>query len=201
MKNKGFTIIEIIISISILSLLGIALLGLQRVLGQNQILITKTYRNIEVSNKIAANIVRELRMARTAENGYYALEKTDDNELIFYSDVDFDGLAERVRYTRTGNSLVKGVTKSSGFPPAYPSSDESIVELTVNIRNLSEPVFFYYNESWPTDTVNNPLSTNLRLSNAKIIRIYLKINEEANRPEKDFIVDINAQIRILKENL
>lgn len=43
-------------------------------------------------------MTREIREARTGDDGSYPIERADDKEFIFYSDIDKDGAVERVRY-------------------------------------------------------------------------------------------------------
>ena len=43
-------------------------------------------------------MVKEIREARTSDDGSYPIEKARDKEFIFYSDIDKDGEVERVRY-------------------------------------------------------------------------------------------------------
>ena len=97
--------------------------------------------------------------------------------------------------------MSKGIIEPVGFPVSYPPANEKIVEIANNVRNQTLPIFYYYNGDWPQDTVNNPLLPPARVSNTKLIRVYLRLNSEENEPNRDFILESYTQIRMLKENL
>jgi len=199
-ENKGFTLIEVTITAFLIIVIAAAVVGIQYSIGQNQLVAWQEYLNVDQANSNMANFVREIRNAQPSDAGAYPLVEALDQEIIFYSDIDFDGHVERVRYTLSGSQLMKGVIKPVGFPPTYPLENEKVIVLTENVRNAWEPLFYYYNENWPTDTVNNPLQASIRVSNTKIIKFHLRINTNANDTDRDFILESEAQIRVLKNN-
>lgn len=199
--GSGLTLIEILVATVILGLLGAGLLTLQFILGKNQTLVISNYLSVDEANSHMAAFIREIRSARSGDNASYPLEVVDDNEIVFYSDVDYDGATERVRYTLSGTQFSRGVVEPTGFPVTYPVGQEKVKELTNNIRNGVTPVFYYYNSDWPSDTINNPLVQNQRLSQTRTVRIYLRLNQKANDPDSDYILESSSQIRMLKENL
>jgi hypothetical protein len=93
------------------------------------------------------------------------------------------------------------VVKPSGDPPQYILADETINVISRYVRNGSLLFFTYYNGDWPTDTVNNPLPTLTRLSDTKLMHVYLKINIDPSRLPDDFDLESDIQIRNLKINL
>jgi len=202
MKNiKGFTLVEILIVLVLMSVLAGALLSLQFILTQNQIVVWQSYVGVSEANNNVSALVREARTLRYADNGDYPLLLAEDNELIFYSDVDYDGDAERIRYFLVGTDFTKGVIEPTAPPVSYPTNQEKTKVVSENIRNGATPVFEYYNEDWPEDLVNNPLSTPADPSDIKLVKIYLRLNAVADKPEKDFILESYTQLRTLKENL
>lgn len=200
-KEKGFTLIELLIGMALTSIIALGLLGLQYILTRSQIVSFKSYVNVDDANKAVTSLVREIRNIRPGENAAYPLERAQDQELIFYSDIDFDGQSERVRYTLTGTQLIKGIIEPTGFPATYPAASEKTRVMTSNVRNGSEPIFYYYNGDWPSDTTNNPLDTPVRLSDTKLMKVYLKLNKDENDPTNDFILESYVQLRMLKQNL
>jgi len=199
--EKGFTLIEVLVASVVIVALGMAILGLQYVLGQSQVFIWKSSVDVDQANFSMQTLVREIRTARPSDSGAYSLELVSDQEIIFYSDIDFDGKNERVRYFLDGTVLSKGVIEPVGFPPTYPAEDEKVKVLSENIRNGEEPIFFYYNGNWPADIENNPLPSGNRLSDTRSIGFLLKLNADSNQPDKDYILESYVQIRMLKENL
>jgi prepilin-type N-terminal cleavage/methylation domain-containing protein len=199
-KEQGFTLIEILVVMVITGIFGIALLGLQYIISQNQVEVWKNYLSVDDANANITRLVRELRNARTGDNGAYALVQADDQELIFYADIDYDGETERVRYTLVDTEFTRGIIEPTGFPVTYPSDQEKTNVVAENVRNVTDPIFYYYNGDWPEDTTNNPLDTPTRLSDTKLMRLYLKVNQ-TDDTTKDYILESYVQIRSLKENL
>lgn len=198
--SRGVTIIELLLGMAILGMIGVGLVSLQYILSQNQIAITKGYKYIDDANYIVSTFTREIRGARQSDNGSYLLALANDTEIVFYSDTDLDGKVEWVRYYLNGTTFAKEIIKPLGYPAVYDQLSKKTSILSDAVRNTTTPLFYYYNEDWPTDTTNNHLLVNDRLSKTKTIKIYLRINGEVN-PDKDYVIESSAQIRSSKENL
>lgn len=199
--NKGFTLIETIITIVIFALLmgvvsGFIVLGYrtQSYSFQQSMAIGEARKGIET-------MVKEIREARGGDDGSYVIEKAEDYEFIFYSDIDKDEATERVRYFVEGTDFKKGVIDPAGWPIDYLPENEVVTILSRYVRNGATLVFTYYNGDWPGDTVNNPLPTPARLKETKLMHVYLIVNVDPNRPPQNFDLESDAQIRNLKTNL
>ncbi|QQS38918.1 prepilin-type N-terminal cleavage/methylation domain-containing protein [Candidatus Woesebacteria bacterium] len=200
-NSAGITLIELLVVMGISLILGGGVLGLQYILAQNQQLAIDSYYNVDTANINLNTMTREIRTARVSATGSYPIATADDNEIIFYSDIDFDNVVERVRYTRNDNELEKGIVKPSGQPASYVISNEIVKLLTEDIRNDDLPIFTYFNGDWPIDIINNPLSSPPVLSDIKLVRIYLKVNQSSDPTSEDFILDSYTTFRMLKDNL
>src|SRR3972149_3871469 len=199
--NHGLTLIEVLIALVITGMLGAALLGLQFIISQNQIVAWQSYISVDEANSNVTSLVREVRTAKEGDNGAYPLASADDQEIIFYSDYDFDGGTERIRYFLNGTQFSKGVIEPTGQPATYPTGSELLKLLSGNVRNGADPAFYYYNGDWPADTLNNPLATPANLSEIKLVRVLLKLNTDPDDPSNDYILESYSQVRVLKENL
>lgn len=201
MKHRATTLIETIMVIFIFTLALVAI----------STFIVNGYRTykfnfeqivaISEARKGIETMVKEIREAKTGDNGAYALIQAGDFEFIFYGDIDKDSQTERVRYFLDGSNFKKGVIDPTGDPPEYLSVNEIVKILSRYVRNDSVHVFIYYNGDWPADTINNPLPTLTRLADTKLMHVYLKINVDPNRPPLDFELESDTQIRNLKTNL
>ncbi len=96
--KQGFTLVETVVAISVFTLILGALFGLvtmaYRTYGytwEQSLAIDEARRGIEI-------MVKEIREAKSGDNGSFAIERADDKQFIFYSDIDNDGKTERVRY-------------------------------------------------------------------------------------------------------
>ena len=142
---------------------------------------------------------REVREAQSSQEGAYPLQVANDQEISFYSDVDNDGQVEFVRYFLSGNNLMRGVIEPGSPPNVYSPGTEATRIISEYVRNGVEPVFYYYNGSWPSDVVNNPLVLADRLLETRLVEINLMINTSPNTQD-DLEVSTRVMIRNLKTN-
>jgi len=208
MQNKitdnqgGFSLVEVLIVIFIFGLMSIILSNLIVIGYRSYNYNFQQIAAINEARKGVETMVREIRGAKSGDDGSYPIVEAGDLQFIFFGDIDRDGLTERVRYFISGSDLNKGVVKPSGDPLQYILSGETISTLSHYVRNSALiPIFTYYNGDWPGDTVHNPLPTLTRLSDTKLMHVKLRINVDLNRPPDDFLLESDAQIRNLKTNL
>jgi len=192
--KRAFTLIETLVTIFVFALAMGAVFGLvtlgyrtQSYTFQQSTAINETRRGIEI-------MVREIREARGADDGSYIIEKAEDFEFIFYSDIDKDNAVERVRYFIEGTNFKKGVIDPSGWPIKYDLNEEKLFILSQYVQN-QPPIFKYY------DSQGIELSPPARLKDTKLMKVYLVINVDPNRPPQDFVLESSVQIRNLKTNL
>lgn len=97
-KTKGFTLIELLVTMAIFVI----------ALGAVTSFIINSYRSqafnyqqstaIDQARRGIETMTKELREARMGDDGSYIIERAEEYEIIFYSDIDKDGDTERVRY-------------------------------------------------------------------------------------------------------
>lgn len=115
---KGFTLIETIVTITVFVLIMGAVTGFiimayrtQSYTWQQSMAIDEARRGIEA-------MVKEIREAKEGEDGSFPIEKAEDKEFIFFTDVDEDGEIERVRYflgtVGSGNQTNECITFAQG---------------------------------------------------------------------------------------
>lgn len=194
-SESGFTLIEVLVSAAIMVILGVAFLGLQYILSENQTSAWQNYLSIESANGAVSMLTKELRSANQSETGSYPLEVAGDQEIVFYADYDYDNIAERVRYTLSGTELIKGITEPSGDPVSYNLANESVRTLTNIVRNGTDPAFFYYNSDWPGDSVNNPLIPADRISDTRQVKVILDINPSLE--DNNYTLEGMVKVRML----
>jgi len=199
-NTKGFTLIELLIVIVVITLLGGMVLSLQYIISRSQTSAWSNFLNVDASSSAVTGLTRELRNAKSGDNGSYPLVTANDQEIIFFSDYDFDGKTERIRYTLSGTNLIRGVIEPTDPPITYPTASEIVSTLTSYVRNGTAPVFYYYNSDYPQVTSGNPIPQALRISNTRLVRIILTVNTKDNDPRGNYTVEDNAMLRILKDN-
>jgi len=199
--KQGFTIIEVTVSAFLMVILGISIFALQKVIGDSQLFAFTNYTNVDEANYSVSQMAREIRTMRQGQNGSYPIISGTDNDFSFYSDIDFDGESELVRYWLDGGTLYKSVIDPVGFPAVYPPENAIVRPLSDNVQNGADPLFLYFNDAWPEDSVNNPLPTPVDLAEVRLIRISLNIRSNDNVGTRGYLLNTNVAIRILKDNL
>ncbi|MBU4360349.1 prepilin-type N-terminal cleavage/methylation domain-containing protein [Candidatus Parcubacteria bacterium] len=194
MKNKGFTLLELIVAISIfvLATFAVSAFIVQSFRAQNFSLeqsgaITEARRGIET-------LVKELREALPGDTGAYPIEFANDQEIIFYADYDRDNAIEKVHYWLDGSDFKKNVIEASGSPLSYSEEGETEI-ISRFVRNNTTTIFTYYDGDYTTSAT--PADPN----NVKLIHIYLKINVNPQRAPTNFELESDVSLRNLKENL
>ncbi len=199
--KEGFTLIEVVFTMAITAIFISSLLLLQQFLSDSQNLLSLSTQSFNEANLGVDSMIREIRNAKYSDTGAYPLELANNQEIIFYANVDGDSNIERVRYYLDGTELKRGLINPTGSPAQYLTANEQTTLVISYVQNLAAPIFYYYNGNWPTDTSNNPLPAPARLTDTKMIKVSLVINPKPPRPESQFTLESYAQIRNLKTNL
>jgi prepilin-type N-terminal cleavage/methylation domain-containing protein len=113
---RGFTLIETLIAVFIFTLAMGAATGFIVVFYRTHSYASQQVTAIEEARRGIETMVKETRAARTGDNGAYPVERADDKQFIFYSDIDNDGQTERIRYflsTINSGSQAKECTVTS----------------------------------------------------------------------------------------
>src|SRR3989344_699915 len=78
---RGFTIVEVSVAGLLMVVLGTAILGLQKVLIDTELLGFVNYTNVDEANFSLSQMAREMRTMRSGQNGAYAFIYGDNNEI------------------------------------------------------------------------------------------------------------------------
>ncbi len=198
---RGFTLIETIVVIVIFTLAIGAVFSLIVMAYRVQGYTWQQSQAIEEARKGIEIMVKEIREARTGEDGSYTIDKTEDKEFGFYSDIDRDLDIEKVRYFIEGDPdslegalFKKGVINPVGIPATYPTSSEVVTTLAKYLRN-APPIFRYFDEN------GNELPSPARRKDSTLMQVYLIINVDKDRSPQNFELKSEVQIRNLKRNL
>lgn len=155
--------------------------------------------NSNVTAKYAVDrISSTVREAKTSEEGAYPLIDAGDTSLAFYSDVDDDGEVERIRFFIDGGQLKQGLVEP-GSPPQLYTEPEQVSVLIDAIDNQGQPIFEYFNELWPGDTINNPLDEAARLLYTRMVGIRIPVNYSSDEATRTTL-ETKVLIRNLKTN-
>lgn len=188
--NAGFTLLETLIAMSILLIVF--------VLGSNYIITgfksfafgSEQEEAISTARRSLEIMTKEIRGANNSNQGEYPIQTMDSNDFIFFSDIEYDGDFEKVRYFLDGTDIKKTVTEPGS------SNDYSGIGVTTIIgryvNNQDESIFSYYDRDY-TETTD--------LDSVRLIHIVLKINVTPERAPNDYYVETDVHLRNLKDNL
>ena len=169
--NRGFTLIETIIAITILSgvTFVIGMFGLD--VFDFQIFLDDALIMQQEIGLTLTDMGTEVRAMGPSANGSYPIEVASDTSLIFYSDIDGDGAFERVRYFISGNTLQRGVIEPAGNPATYPLASETVREVVTNVilpPIAVQPLFIYYDQGYTGS--QPPLSLPININRIRLIK-------------------------------
>jgi len=189
-NKKGFTLIEVLISVLIASVL---MLVLNRFIVESYKSLTfasEQEEAVENARDALDIMITEIRSANFSQQGAYALLKTEEQDFIYYSDVDADGATEKIRYFLEESELKRVVTEP-GLSMDY-SGVGSTSTIASYMNNQEEPIFTYYDSDYlEVETIND----------IRLVNIQLKINVTPNIAPNDYWARTDVNLRNLKDNL
>jgi prepilin-type N-terminal cleavage/methylation domain-containing protein len=199
--TDGFTFLEVIIAVFVFSVIVAGVAAFSAYYLNNSAFSFEETQSIGLAQTGITQMIRDIREARTGEDGSWPIMEANDNEFIFFSDVTGDGLADRVRYFLNGTTLQKGVIQPTAVPVTYPTNTEKIYTIASYVNASSSAIFKYYNGNWPSDTINNPLAPASRISDTRYVTVDIKIDIQPNFSAQPFELTGGVGIRSMKDNL
>lgn len=200
-KNKkksvsGFTLVETLFGVAIFVLIvGVLTLFSKNIWTYNSF-VSAGFTNTDNGRQMFKTMVSEIRTASTADTGAYTISQATSSSFTFYSDIDNDGLKEKVRYFLTGTTIQKGVNKPTGSPRIYNPVNEKISTLATNATSI---VFSYYDKNYDGNTA--ALSSPIKIPNVRLVKITATLDQDPNRSPAPTIFSTQVSIRNLKDNL
>ncbi len=196
-NKKGFSLIETILVVAITGLIVSAVANFQSDIFSFSRNFSSTLSSVDDARKVLKPFANEVRGAAPSALGAYPIEEATSTSFIFFSDIDSDGVEERVRYFLDGDELKKGTIVPSGNPLEYDSSDEDINTVVYNIIN--QDIFSYYDTYY--DGTTEPLDFPASVLDIRLIKIEIVIDKDANEAPPAFTVTTQVSFRNLKDNL
>ena len=199
---SGFSLIEVVVAMGIAAIvfLMVGVLG-------NQFSIVSNFVNQKLQNEGRAQsalqtMVREIRSAGPSAIGGFAIESATPSSFIFFSDIDGDGLVERVRYflstsTAATSTISKGIVKPAGNPLAYVTSTEAMSPIITDSVSTST-IFSYFDANY-TGTENS-LPSPIDPSKIRIIKIEVMVDVNPGKNPSPTYFTNSVMIRSLRSN-
>jgi type II secretory pathway pseudopilin PulG len=199
-KNKleeGFTVVEMLITIFIVTLVGIAIVNFQiNIFSLNK--ISGDSMNAQTDARKALKVMSsEIRSISPSDNGSYAIALAATSTITFYEDIDNDNSKEQVRYFKSGTNLKKGVIQPTGT--IYNPANEVVTNLVSDLVNSSSsPIFYFYDKNYDGSTA--PLSYPINIPSIRLIKINIFIDKDINKSPTPIHVTTQVSLRNLKDN-
>lgn len=200
-NQKGFTIIEIVVAVSIFSIVSVGLMYLVGVVFTQATKNGSSIANADQTRKLSYQIMQELRNAITASNGAYSIATVSDQQLSFYANVDGGTDIEKVRYYLSNGKLYRGIIKQSSSPINYNGTETSTVVQNDVANSATTPLFYYYDENFD-DNIDNPLTQPVNIANVTYIKLNIEVlKRNGLSVTAKYTVNAGAALRSLKTNL
>lgn len=194
----GMTFVEVLIGVAILGFLALAVGAFSADVFSLNSVIQNGLTAQQDGRQVVKTMAAELREASQSSTGGYPIELASTSEIIFYSDVNNDGLKEKIRYYLSGLVLLKDVVKPSGNPLVY-SGGTTTFTVIHDVRNGTTSIFTYYDKNY-TGT-SSPLSFPVNLLSIRLIKVSLAIDRDPYRSPVPLFVQTQVMLRNLKDNL
>lgn len=198
--KKGFSIIEIIVTISIIAFIMVVIGAFQRdIFFFNS--ISQSNLTAQMDGRRGAKIFSTaIRQAAPSALGAYPIVQASSTSITFYADNDNDGVEEQIRFFLSGTNFRKGVVVPTGNPLTYNQNNEVVTTIVSNVTNgFVTPVFEYFSSNYAG--TSTPLTTPISILSVRLVKLQLLVDRDVNRPPNALTVTTQVTLRNLKDNL
>lgn len=153
--DRGFSLTELLIAVVILPMVLSAAYLVFMTMSGNYSSISAQSEATSEAQRALDTLVRELRQAQEITDGGGAFEVAEPSRASFYTDLDRDGIPERITYYVDGTDLFRA--EGSATVPVYPYDFvEGPAQRVVNLTTSTNAVFSYYDMSDPLTVSASP---------------------------------------------
>lgn len=174
--NKGFTLLELLISIGILT--GVIFTIFYFIYSISN-LGNYFIQSFEVQQELQLTfqkIIPEMRSMDVSNIGSYPLSEKTSSSIKFYSDYDGNGLYDQVRYFVSSSTLKRGFIIPTGNPLTYNLANEKIDDLAHNIIISTSSIFSYFGSNYTGS--ESELASSTVISDVRVIKIKLTAKQQ-----------------------
>ncbi len=192
-KQPGYTLVEMLVVVAILLIIvPVLFASINSLYKTHSRTLSRAFALVGTTNSVK-EITRGIRAASYAENGAVPIVSIATSSLIMYTDSDYDGKVERVRYYLDNTTIWKGTIEPTATS-SYPENTEVITKLTDNIiNNETNTAVFKYYTSTSTEITSTSNILNIRRVSVTLIGSYKFSNEKS-----EIKIKSSASIRNLK---
>lgn len=191
-KKRGFTMIETIVWIAIFVSAMLAIVSsLLYFYHANSYAIEQANATVSAQRGLE-QIMRVIREGAYSSQGAFPIVSIEENDFVFYADIDDDALIERVHFYIDGTDFMRGVLEATGNPPDY-SGTETTSVIAEHVRNIEQNIttFHYYDELGVEITNFNNWTA------VRFVQVELAVNVTIGTLPNQFTLNSSAAIRNL----
>lgn len=196
MSKKGFTLMEIVVVIGITGI----------VMAMISTLLTDSFRMQRVAvekasvgeecQRALSEIEKDMISMIEGENGAFPLALAENNQIIFYSDTDLDGVIEKIRISKNSKIITKEV-----FEPIneiYPENATSTINISSHFsQDAGDDIFAYFGSDF--SGTENPMIDPISESDVRVAKISMICALEENiAPNSKIVFSTLVKLRNLK---
>ena len=198
-KKAGFSLAETVVTVAVLGMLVVVVGKFGGDVFSFNRYFTKSLDVAGDARKVLRPMINEIRGASPSSLGAYAIESAGENEFIFFTDTDDNGVKERIRYYLDGTILKKGTIVPTGNPYTYNAQNETTLSLIQNVRNGATPIFKYFDTNYNGST--SALTSPVTVTSVRLVRVEVIIDEDVNALPSPLSIVTQVSLRNLKDNL
>ncbi len=199
-SGRGFTLLEVVVSIAIFSLLTLAITEIFLVNFRYKNTIYDQLSTQAEGRAVLNTMVNELRVANYSSLGAYPIESADQSQLTFFANLDADQSMERVRYFITTSTLRKGIIKPAGSPLMYDQTNEIITDVLHNVILVTSTPFFSYYDDTYSGPSSTPLADTPNITLVRLVGIKFILDKNPSSSPTSLTLETKVAIRNLKSN-
>lgn len=198
--KQGFSLVEVVIIIAVAAGIFFVVASLRGNVSDLENIISQKLLSRQDLDQTFQVLVTEVRSAGPSGLGAYPIESASTSSLVFFSDIDQDGVFERVRYSLVTSTILKGIIEPVGNPLVYATSSEIItiaIENVVVAATTSLNIFEYFDLSYTGSEA--PLAEPVDVSQIRVIKIIMYVDVEPGVAPRPALFTEQVTIRNLRE--
>ncbi|MEK7110663.1 MAG: hypothetical protein AAB867_02325 [Patescibacteria group bacterium] len=203
-RRAGFSLFEVLLVMALFSSTLFVVIRFRSNLDLLQNIVNQKLQSRQDIDQAFQRLVTDIRSAGPSSLGGYAIEAAATGSLTFYSDIDKDGIFERVRYflassTSATTTLQRGIVEPAGNPLVYATSTEIVATAAANVVNTSTvQLFAYYDANYTGSEA--PLSVPITTTAVRLVKISLLAAVNPNTAPVSPLFSDLVRIRNLRSN-
>ena len=196
---KGFSLVEVIIFAAITASLIFVVSSLTGNVANIENFVNQKLQSRSSLEQTFQMLVTEIRSAGPSSNGSYQIELASTSSLVFFSDIDQDGIFERVRYTLGTSTISKGFVEPIGNPLVYATSSEVMKDVMTDvIVSTSTSLFSYFDSAYTGSQAS--MASPIDVSKIRVVKMSVYVDINPGKTPKAVFFSDTVTIRNSRSN-